>query len=112
MLELLHALALRLAWLRPFLVLVILGFGGLFTYAILGTETPDSFLTSGLVGVSWGLLLLMFLSLFQTLPGEPKHHDGFWQRVRLRSKRFGYGLLALVTLGLSISVIVLTAKLI
>lgn len=112
MLELLHALAIRLAWLRPISVLAIVGFGGLFTYAVVTADAPESFLTSGLVGASWALLLSMFLSFFQTLPGEPNAQQTFRQRTGRRLRRFGYSLLALATLILSIGVIVMTTKLI
>jgi len=111
MLEVLHALAVRLHWLRLVSVFVILGFGALFAFAALSENAPDSFFTSGLAGLSWGLLLYIFVSVFQQIPALPNRQDSWWQRVRLRLSRWGYGFLGLATLGFTIAVVVMTIRL-
>jgi len=110
MLELFHALAVRFSWLRPVALLVIAACGGLFVYGALANEAPDHYLTSGLLGVCWGLLLFVFISLFQHMPGVPEEAPGWWQRVRLRLRQWGYGLLGLATLGLTLAVVVVTVR--
>lgn len=111
MLDLFNALAIRLRWLRPVSVLVVVGCSGLFGYAVLAENAPDRFITTGLIGVCWGLLLFVFLSFFQCLPDMPSPEHSWWQRVRLRLRRWGYGFLGIATIGLTIGVIVGTVRL-
>jgi len=88
----------------------MLGFGGLFVYAVLADNAPDSFLTSGITGVCWGLLLFVFVALFQQLPELPNPDHSSWQRVSLRVRRAGYGLLGLITIGLTVAVVMATFR--
>ncbi len=110
MLELLQALALRLSWLRLVSVLISGSFGALFTYAALTAGAPESFFTSGLAGLSWGLLLFTFLSVFRNVPGEPDPRLSRWQAFGIRVRRIGYGILAFATAALTVGVLALTVK--
>ncbi len=110
MLDLFHALAVRLRGLRGVSLIVIFGFGGLFAYAALSENAPDRYLTSGIAGLCWGLLLFVFISLFQQVPEPPTDQHSRWQRIKLRMRRLGYGFLGLATLGLTITVIFATFR--
>lgn len=110
MLEVFHALAVRLIWLRPVAVLIILSFAGLFGYAAFSVDAPQSYFTSAIVGICWGLLMFMFLSFFQQLPAVPEEQHSLWQRFCLRIFRIGYFLLGFATIGMFITVIIITLK--
>jgi len=110
MLDLFHALAVRFSGLRVVSLVVIFGFSGLFAYAALSENAPDRYLTSGIAGLCWGLLLFVFISLFQTVPEAPTDKHSRWQRVKLRIFRVGYGFLGLATLGLTLTVVVATFR--
>ena len=110
MLEVFHAFAVRLIWLRPISVLIVAGFAALFGYAAFSTDAPQSYFTSAIVGICWGLLLFMFLSFFQELPTLPAEQHSLWQRFCLRIFRFGYLLLGFATLGMFVAVFVVTLK--
>lgn len=112
MIEVLQALAIRLAWLRIVALLVIVGFAALFLYAALADNAPDSFFTSGLAGTIWGLLLFTFLATFPAAPAPPTDEQSGWQRFVIRLRRIGYGILALTMLALTAVSASLTLKLI
>lgn len=111
MIEFFQALAIRLAWLRWIAVLIGVGFGALFAFAALSDNAPDSFFTSGLAGLTWGLLLFTFLSVFPHAPAPPGEEHSAWQRFRIQLRRLGYGALGLATLCITLAVIALTFKL-
>jgi len=110
MLDLFHALAARFSGLRVVSLFVIVGFSGLFAYAALSENASDRLLTSGIAGLCWGLLLFVFLSIFQQVPETPTDQHSRWQRTKLRLRRAGYGFLGLATLGLTIAVLIATFR--
>ena len=110
MLELFYALAVRLRKIKVVSLLIILGCSGLFAYAALSEDAAESILSTSLAGVCWGLLLFMFISVFQQVPELPTDQHSRWQRIKLRVRRLGYGVLGLATLALTITVVVVTFR--
>ena len=111
MLEVLQALAIRFSYLRGVAILVASGFVILILYAALTTNAPEFLLKLGLIGLTWGLLLFSFVSTFQNVPPHPGQDHGGWQKFSLRIRRFGYAVLAMATLAITVAVIVVTFKL-
>ena len=111
MIEVFKALAIRLAWMRPFALLATVGFSTLFFYAAFAGNAPDSFFTSGLAGAIWGLLLFVFLAIFPNVPPPPYTDHTRWRRFVIHSRRAGYWLLGLALLALTAVSATLTLKL-
>lgn len=103
MLEVFQALSIRLHWLRPVALAITVVFAGLFAYAIFTTNSPDSYLTTGLIGTMWGLLLVTFLNIFPAVPLPPTPEQSVWQRIKVRLRRAGYLLLMIGVLALTVA---------
>ncbi len=55
-------------------------------------------LEPAIVAALWGLIIISFTQLFQTLPDPPLPHEGFFRRLLARLKNLLYCLLALLML--------------
>ena len=111
MLELLHALARRLSWLRWAGGLITLASLGLFGLAAISQNAPTSFFTSGIAGALWGVLLFVFVSVFADVPAKAPEDAPGWRRFTSGIRRLGYWCLALLTFGLTAFVASLSFRL-
>ena len=113
MLEKFHKLALKLAWIQPFTVVI----GSLALVAIgyltsAGAGMTDRYLIPAILLFCWCLLVFTLISLFRLPPPAIGRETGFFRRQIIRLLRFFRTLLALAFLVLTGSLFVLSYKLV
>jgi len=112
MLYRLHLLALRLAPLRPWcLVLAVPGLA-LILHALTDDGANDLLLRLALVFTLWVLQLFAFLSLFQSIPPPVLPKDRWWERLRARIRLAACHLLVLLVALTSLGLLSISLKLI
>ena len=113
MLERLHKLALKLAWIQPLVVVV-----GLFAllasgYLAIGQDAlTDQYLIPAILLFCWCLLVFTLVAMFLSPPPASDEHMGFFRRQLVKFKRFLVTLVALAFLALTVSLVVLSYRLI
>jgi len=112
MIATLSALARRLIWLRPIVLLLGIGFFSLFVYALVnGNSTfQDFYLIPSLLGVIWVLLFNTLISIFPNIPPKPRAEEKFFSRIKLKFKRGFYGVMAVIFILLTALVIFFTVR--
>lgn len=113
MIERLQRIASLLLRLR--LLFVILGvlFAGLFVYSLFQFQGDSgSYMLPAIAGFCWAMLLLSFAHLFAELPASPSDQDGMLTRWSSKLRRSLMTGMALVMLGLTGAVLLLSWQLI
>ena len=112
MIDIFAELSKRIYWVKPIAYVVVIGFTGLFGYAIVFRDAGDTdvFLIPSILGVLWSLLLISITSIFPNVPTIPSSDDKFFNRIKIRLKRGIYYILGLLFVILSIAIIFLSLK--
>ena len=113
MLERLHYLAVRLAWVQP--LVVIIGFAALLASGYLATSKDaltEQYLIPVILLFCWCLLVFTLVGMFRAAPPVKDESMGFFRRQLVRFQRFLRTLLALAFLALTVALVVLSYKLI
>lgn len=103
-------------FLRP-LRLLIFVIGGFSIVVLLLSlfENPwligDRLLIPSILGFCWSATLYSISKLFAVVPGKPNAGAGFRDRLSIRLRRGGLWILAVLTVGLTIAVVVLSFEL-
>lgn len=110
MIERLQRIASFLARLRPLILLLGLGFVGLFVVSLfgLGGVRNDALMMPAIAGFCWAALLLSVSHLFATVPERPTPQHRFGQRLLLRLRRAAVIFIALVMAVLTVTVLLLS----
>lgn len=114
MLELLEGIATKLQPLRKFSYLLLALLVGFIITQLLKAPSQNQ-LTSlyeilSFVGCIWLLLFNILLSIFYQIPSIDNSSKGLITRVKTKTKRFFYHLLALLFIGLTLVIIFLTIR--
>jgi hypothetical protein len=114
MLNTLSELASKLHWLKPIAYFLGLGTLALVIKSLFfsAANTGDVYLIPGVLGFIWSLLLISMLLIFPGTPGQPVKTDKFFRRIKIRIIRGVYFLLALLFIGLTLAILLLSLKLI
>lgn len=112
MLELLQKFALRFAWAKKpvFILLLVMVAVLVATVVFSGSLSQDVLLIPAILFFVWLLLLFSFLNLFAHVPAR-QSEAGLWQRLLDWFKRGFYYLFAVVMVLISIAVLVTTYQL-
>lgn len=110
MIERLQRIASFLARIRLLILGLGLGFLGLFVASLFSAAGVgnDALMMPAIAGFCWAGLLLSYSLLFAELPEQPGPQHGFLRRISLRLRRALMSLLALLMLGLTGVVVVLS----
>ena len=73
--------------------------------------TGDRLLIPSILGFCWAATLYSISKLFAVVPGMPNEGAGFRERLSIRLRRGGLWILAVLTIGLTIAVVVLSFEL-
>jgi hypothetical protein len=113
-LDRLHALARRLAWLRPALAAAgIVLFALAATLVVFGDpQSGDGVLLPAIAGGLWCLCAWLFIDTLAAVPPAPGPNEHGWRRLRRQLARLWYLLLALALLGITFAVLSLSQRLI
>ena len=113
MLEGLHRLALRLAWIQP--LAVVIGFLALLASGYLATGQDvmtDQYLIPAILLFCWCLLVFTLVGMFRAAPPAKDESMGFFRRQYIKFQRFLRTLVALAFLALTFALVVLSYRLI
>jgi hypothetical protein len=113
MLEKLHRLAVRLAWIQP--LAAVVGILALLVSAYLATgqETlTDQYLIPAILLFCWCLLIYTLVGMFITPPPVSEPGMGFFMRLRVRFYRLLRTLVAVAFLSLTVALALLSYRLI
>lgn len=111
MLERLNRIAMALAPLQRVCLAGVVLFCGVFALSVFDISifAGDAYLLPALIGLFWLLSLYSFIVCFRSLP-EPPTQTGLLTRLRARLQRLLYWSIALLLLGISVAVILLTVR--
>jgi len=113
MLEKLHNLAVKLAWIQP--VAVVAGLSALLAagYLAIGQSAlTDQYLIPAILLFCWCLLVFTLVGMFRAPPPVIDRSMGFFRRQLVRFHRFLRSLVALAFLSLTVALIVLSYRLV
>lgn len=112
MIDIFAEISKRIYWVKPIAYIVVIGFAGLFGYAIVFRDAGDTdvFLIPSFLGVLWSLLLISITSIFPNVPTIPNSDDKLFTRIKIRLKRGLYYILGLLFVILSIAIIFFSLK--
>lgn len=113
MLERLHSLAVKLAWIQP--LAVFAGVLALLTssYLAIGQDAlTDQYLIPSILLFCWCLLVFTLVGMFRSPPPAKDASMGFFRRQSVRFNRFLRTLVALAFLSLTAALILLSYRLI
>ena len=112
MLEKLHKAALALAPLERFSLFAVMVLCTVFAMSVfeISVFAGDAYLIPSLVGVLWLLSLYSFIVCFRSLPAKGDAGAGLFARFRRRLLRGVYWGIALLLLGVTISVLLLSVR--
>lgn len=106
----LQSLARRMRPARP----VLIGVGGLafalaaYLIVFADPQSGETLLYGAIVLFLWCLCAVLLVNTFQTVPPPLSPDQGFWSRLKRRTARLWYGLLALVFIGLTVQALSMT----
>lgn len=108
MIERLQRIASVLARIEWLLLVLCLAFIGLFIYSLAqtGDTEAEALMMPAMVGFCWSALLICIARLFIRIPEQPGKQHGFWRRTVLRFQRSMAGLLAILVIALTLTVVV------
>ena len=114
MLEYLQKLSRSLEKLRPFAVMFGVGFLTLTVLSLFSIAPfqQEAFLIFSIMGVLWSAMLFNFIQLFSHIPAKPNDKARFFEKVKLRIKRFFLYCLAMLFMVLTGGVIFLSLRLV
>ena len=114
MLEKLQSIASFIAPARVFFGVSILAFALLFVANILSLEplADHGYTIWFVIGFLWSLSLFSFIGHFQIIPPPVDSKLALLKRLKARAIRFGYWLLAILTLAVNVGVLFLTFRLV
>ncbi len=114
MIDHLSAFSKKVLWLKPLFFTTTAAALILFGYVVLIEEGADKevYIIPSLVGVLWSLICSLLLSVFPYVPPKPdKQKQRLAKRLKIRLVRGGYHIGSLMFCALSVSVVLLTFKL-
>jgi len=113
MIERLQRIASVLLYLQIPLLLLAVGFAGLFVYSLFQFQGDSgSFMLPAIAGFCWAVLLFSFAKLFAELPSPPDEDDGLLRHWSFKLRRTAMSAMALVMLTLTGAVLLLSWQLI
>ena len=113
MIDYLRVFSKNFIWLKPLFYLTTAAAFILFGYVIFieqGTD-KDVYIIPSIVGLLWSLVCSLLLSVFPYVPPKPDQQQPFPRRLKIGLTRAGYHIGSLIFCVLSVSVILLTLKL-
>ena len=113
MIERLQRIASLLLRLQLLFILLGIVFAALFVYSLFQFQGDSgSYMLPAIAGFSWAMLLISFAHLFANVPASPGEQDAMLTRWSLKLRRTLMTLMALVMLGLTGAVLLLSWQLI
>jgi hypothetical protein len=113
MIERLQRIASVLLRLQILLILLAVLFAGLFVYSLFQFQGDSgSYMLPAVAGLCWAMLMLSFAHLFAELPAPAAQEDGLLRRWSYKLRRTAMTAMALVMLGLTGAVMLLSWQLI
>jgi len=102
----------KIYWVKPIAYIMVVGFIGMFGYAIIFRNAGDTdvFVIPSILGVFWSLLLISFTSIFPNVPSITNSDEHSLKPIRMRLKRGIYNIIGLVFLILSVALIFISLK--
>ena len=113
MIDHLRAFSKKIIWLKPVFFLATGAACIVFGYVVIFEQENDKdiFIIPSIVGALWSLVCSLLLLVFPYVPTKPDKQLDFFKRFKVLCVRAGYHLASLVFVLMSISVVVLTFKL-
>lgn len=114
MIDFLASISRKLYWAKTAILILGICLTSLFTFVVVRTDLFDSdiYLIPSMLGSIWAWLFLFLISSFVKVPGTPSKEIGFFKRLKVKFKRVFYWLLCIVFAILSITVVVMSFRLI
>ena len=113
MIDHLRTFSKKIVWLKPFLIILTVASFIVFGYVVLIEEGTgkDVYIIPSIIGVLWSLVCLLLFSVFPYVPPKPDKQERFFRRLKIRLVRGCYHIGAVIFCVLSVSVVVLSLKL-
>ena len=105
--------AIKLQWLKPIAMLLVILSVGMFGYVIFGKSgmaADDQYLLPSVMVLIWAILLCAFLFTFKHVPGPIESEQGFFTRLKIRLQRFYYFVLLLLCLATTLAIVMMSFR--
>lgn len=113
MLDKLKKIAIKLQWLKPITLLMMLISFAMTGYVLLaqsGIAENDYYLIPSILSVLWSFSVYWCLYTFPNVPEKADKSLGFFKRFVIGCKRFSYYIVTLFASGLSLVIILFTVR--
>lgn len=113
MLDNLRAVSIKLQWLKPISLSVMILSLVAVVYILLTQSNiaqDDFYLLPAIISSLWSFLLFWMLYTFVNVPDKPTKSLSFFKRIAVHLKRFGYYIVTLVSLLTTLTIVFFTAR--
>lgn len=113
MIDKLRTAVLKVQWLKPIFVVIAVASIAMFAYVIFGQSgmaKDDYYLLPSVVMLLWSLVACALLFTFVHVPEKPDKSIGFFRRIGIRCKRGYYYILAILSLGTTLAMLLVSFR--
>lgn len=113
MLDKLKQTAITLRWFKPIALLLMLTSLVMVGYILIGKSgiaADDYYLIPSILTALWSFSIFWSLHTFPSIPAKPDKSIGLFTHVFIHLKRFSYYVIAIIAVGLSLTIVVFTIR--